>query len=327
MRILSLFDGIACARVALERLGIPVDAYYASEIDPKSMAVASKRWPDIVQTGDVAKLSAPDFPDIDLLIGGSPCTNLSIAGDKSGLEGTESKLFFEFLRLRNECRPRHWLLENVWSMHGGVRKRMDELVGAQSRCLNSSIWTAQFRKRIYWTDLPEMPAPTSLGLTVADIMEPHDQVSPKLRLDTPQGIAPTEKMSKGQYADRYKTVKVFDIGRGRQGERIYSIHGKSVTLTAGGGGPGSKTGTYYIGDYASFPADPKEIMAKCRRLAPVEAERLQGAPDGYTYVEGVTSDTDRYKMLGNGFTVPAIMFLLEPMLAADKVYEAATQGR
>ena len=338
MRVLSLFDGIAGAMVALQNLGFKVAEYYSSEVDAKAMSVADRHFPDVIQVGDVEKLSAASFGKIDLLIGGSPCTNLSIAGDGSGLEGNESRLFFEYVRLLRELKPKWFVLENVKSMRTTDREAMDKIVGCPSVYHNSSSWTAQSRKRLYWTNITLQPDPVPCKIVVADILEQGD-IPKNVWLNTHWPIHPRANFTHGQWEDRENMVKLFDIGQGRQGERIYSILGKSVNLTAGGGGPGSKTGVYYVGEYRA-DVDPSSVMASCRRLTPVEAERLQGIPDGYTekgQKDELMSPTDRYRLLGNGFTVPAIMYLLEPLRAfygmqnggavKEEEYRDATRGK
>ena len=127
LRVLSLFDGISCGQVALERAEIPVEVYYASEIDKYAIQVTMKNYPDTIQLGDVEKIDFTQFEGkIDLLIGGSPCTNLSIAGNRKGLEGGESRLFWEYVRAIKECKPKYFLLENVESMSNSDKEIITE---------------------------------------------------------------------------------------------------------------------------------------------------------------------------------------------------------
>jgi len=321
MRVLSLFDGISGAMLALQRLGLKPEEYISSEIDEKAIAMARANFPEIRQVGDVEKLDLSDaaFRDIDLLIGGSPCTNLSIAGHGAGVQGEESRLFFDYLKVRNAIGPKFWLLENVGSMKKADRDIMSDHMGCEPVMVNSWIFTAQSRKRLYWTNIPQDGLPVPAGICVADILQ-FEKVPSRYFLDTQWQIHAHPRYAEADFRDRHRMVKIFDVGKGRQGERIYSIYGKSTNLTAGGGGPGSKTGLYYVGDYGIRNPGKDYIQRHTRRLTPLEAERLQGVPDGYT-AKGVDeegsetemSDTERYKALGNGFTVPVIAHLLSPL--------------
>ena len=157
MKILSLFDGISCARVALERAGIPVKRYYASEIDKYAIQVSARNHPDIIQIGDVKYVAHKDAPihyklnDIDLLIGGSPCQDLSIAKkDRKGLDGERSGLFWEYVRILKEVRPHYFILENVASMSKEAKQMITETLGVEPIMINASLVSAQNRKRLFW---------------------------------------------------------------------------------------------------------------------------------------------------------------------------------
>jgi len=158
MKVLSLFDGISCARVALERVGIPVEAYYASEIDKYAMQISAKNYPDIVQLGDIKSLADEIeiiernwTKNIDLLIGGSPCQDLSIAKkDRKGLEGERSGLFWEYVRILKEVKPKYFILENVNSMPKEAKAIITETLGVEPIMINASLVSAQNRKRLFW---------------------------------------------------------------------------------------------------------------------------------------------------------------------------------
>lgn len=321
MRVLSLFDGISGAMLALRNLDIEPEEYMSSEIDENAIAISRATFPEIVQVGDVEKLdlSDPMFAGIDLLIGGSPCTNLSIAGDGTGVKGEESRLFFDYLHVRETVKPRFWLLENVGSMRKSDRDIMSEHMGCDPIAINSWVLTAQSRKRLYWTNIPQGDLPVPAGICIAEILQ-LQRPPGNYYLNTQWPIHVHARYSEGKFRNRNGMVKIFDVGKGRQGERIYSIYGKSANLTAGGGGPGSKTGLYYVGDYSLKDPGKDYVQKHSRRLTPVEAERLQGVPDGYTAIgvdadgnEMKMSDTERYKALGNGFTTPVIAHLLSPL--------------
>ncbi|MFK5975750.1 MAG: DNA (cytosine-5-)-methyltransferase [Sulfurovum sp.] len=156
MNILSLFDGISCARIALEKLNIPITNYYASEVDKYAIQVSKENYPTIIHLGDVKEIKASDLPQIDLLIGGSPCQDLSNAQNGLGLKGEKSRLFYEYIRLYKELKPKYFLLENVKNKWGNL---MSEMVGVDFIELNSSLFSAQSRPRYYWTniDFPKIP--------------------------------------------------------------------------------------------------------------------------------------------------------------------------
>jgi site-specific DNA-cytosine methylase len=321
MRVLSLFDGIAGAMLALSNLDLVPDAYFASEIEETAMSVVRRHFPGVVQLGGVELIDRADprLQNVDLLIGGSPCTNLSIAGDGTGLEGEESKLFFQFLEIRDVIKPRFWLLENVGSMKKAHRELMSQYLGCECMAINSSVLTAQSRKRLYWTNIPQDGPPVPLGICVSDILQ-SSRPPDKFFLDTPWDITVNDRYAQENFRDRKRMVKIFDIGKGRQGERIYSIYGKSANITKAGGGPGGKTGLYYLGDYSIRNPSKEYIQDNTRRLTPLEAERLQGVRDNYTEkginadgTEFELSDTERYSALGNGFTTPVIVHLLSPL--------------
>lgn len=168
MKVLSLFDGISCGRVALERVGIKVDKYYASEIKEDAIEVSKYNYPDIIQVGDITKLKGEDFKDIDLLIGGSPCQSFSIAGNREGFDG-KSKLFWEFIRLLKEVKPKYFLLENV-KMKKEWQDIISKELGVEPININSRLVSAQLRNRFYWTNIPNIDQPIDKGIKLQDIL-------------------------------------------------------------------------------------------------------------------------------------------------------------
>ena len=156
INVLSLFDGMSAGMLALERAGISVDNYYASEIDKHAIKVSQKNYPGIIQVGDVWNLDSDSLPEIDLLIGGSPCQSISNLGDGSGLEGT-SGLFYQYLRLKQELNPKYFLLENVVGNKEAI-KTISKLMQVEPILINSNLLSAQNRARYYWTNIPtELP--------------------------------------------------------------------------------------------------------------------------------------------------------------------------
>lgn len=322
MKVLSLFDGISCGRLALERAGIPVEKYYASEIDKYAIAVAQKNYPDTIQIGDINTVHFTDFMDVDLIIGGSPCQDLSIAKqNREGLRGARSGLFWRYVDALATIHPKYFLLENVASMRNEDRDAITatlKKIYPETECImiNSALVSAQQRKRYYWTNW-HVEQPQDKGILLKDILENSEgavNIDNYFRKYGSKGKIMSDKTEKTQcltasmgcgggnnplIAEPVRIGELDGLGKG-QANRIYSVRGKSVCLNANGGGGGAKTGLYKVdlpdGDYI------------VRKLTPVECERLQTLPDGWT--EGV-SNTQRYKAIGNGWTVDVIAHILK----------------
>jgi len=153
MNVLSLFDGMSCGQIALQKMGVKVDNYYASEIDKYAITVAKKNFPDMNHIGDVTEVRAEDLPKIDLLMGGSPCQGFSFAGKQLNFDDPRSALFFEFVRLLRDCKPKYFLLENV-RMKKEYQDVISEHLGVEPVKINSALVSAQNRVRLYWTNIP-----------------------------------------------------------------------------------------------------------------------------------------------------------------------------
>lgn len=307
MKVLSLFDGISCGRLALERANLPVERYDAFEIDKYAIAVSKNNFPDIVHHGDVFKGDFKNFKGYDLLIGGSPCTYWSVAkkGRETTADGEGFRLFMEFVRALKESQCRYFIYENNYSIHQNIKAEISEKLGVQPIMINSALVSAQNRKRCYWTNIPSVIQPQDKGILLKDILESGIGWQDKSYCMTASYNGAVfrntlERKQRTMVAEPViKPIRVGEYGKGGQGQRIYSVYGKSVSLTANGGGQGAKTGLYKIdlpdGDYI------------IRKLTPVEAERLQTLPDDYTM--GI-SNTQRYKCIGNGWTVDVIAHIL-----------------
>jgi DNA (cytosine-5)-methyltransferase 3A len=295
MKILSLFDGISCARVALERAGIPIDRYYASEIDKNAVKIAQNNYPDTIQIGDVTQIDGQHIraisEGIDLLIGGSPCQDLSIAKkDRGGLNGEKSKLFWHYVRILEEVKPKWFILENVASMSKGDRDIITKTLGVDPIMINAALVSAQNRKRYFWTNIPNISLPHDRNILLKDVLE-------------------------------------VDVDECYQYRRTYYrkiSSGKSPTLTANMGTGGNnvpylrlKSKTVRVGGIGSPPFSKQNWDAVIidgvphRRFTPVDCERLQSLPDGYT--EGV-SKTQRYKCIGNAFNVEVVAHILKELI-------------
>ena len=309
MNVLSLFDGMSCGQVALERAGIPIERYLASEIDKYAIQVTQHNYPATEQLGDVCGVSAAALPDIDLMMGGSPCQSLSIANrqTESGLVQGKSILFWEFHRLLQEVSPKYFLLENVASMKNADKDTISSALGVEPITINSSLVSAQQRKRHYWTNIPNITQPEDKGIYLKDILETGytEKLKSYCITATYARACPQDCFNHSQRQMIFnKPVRVAKINKGGQGERIYSIDGKSISLSANSGGLGRTSGLYEIGEYV-------------RRLTPVECERLQTVPDNYTDVD--VTNAQRYKMLGNGWTVDVIVHIFGEIAEARLV--------
>jgi DNA (cytosine-5)-methyltransferase 3A len=375
MKVLSLFNGISCGRIALERANIQVDRYISYEIDQYANRIAQAHYPDDEYFGDV---TIEDFTkykgEIDIVIGGSPCTYWSIAKKdrETTSEGIGFELFSHFVRAIKETGARYFLYENNHSIHKDIKAEITKALGVELIMINSSLVSAQQRRRCYWTNIPGIRQPDDKGIILKDILEsgiPYQDKSHVLtasydgaviwnslersqRSMIAELISPlfnmTEKRTqeaKDLRREFYKNYKkdfsprrskeltprtdnkvntlttgmtkehllitpsrIGQIGKSGQANRVYSIRGKSVCLSSNGGGRGGKTGLYRIdlpdGDYI------------IRKLTPLECERLQTLPDNYTLIldssgKQIVSNTQRYKGIGNGWTVDVIAHILK----------------
>ncbi len=331
INVLSLFDGISCGQIALERAGVQVENYFASEIEPNPIKVTQTNYPNTKQLGSVLNVKGADLPKIDLLIGGSPCQGFSFAGKQLSFDDPRSKLFFEFVRLKNECNPRYFLLENV-KMKKEYQDIISSYLGVEPIMINSNLVSAQNRVRYYWTNIPVAGLPKDKGILLKDITEDGLQslgLAQRGRYDENGNVVQKYELNGTEKSNAMTTVSKdtllfipvdkhssnsglvclggvmkpthklwLDNGKllqrnFSQGNRVYSSDGKSATLNANSGGIGGKTGLY-------------EIEGVIRKLTRLECERLQTVPNGYT---NSISETQAIKALGNGWTVDVISFI------------------
>ena len=320
MKVLSLFDGISGGRVALERAGIPVETYYASEIDKYAMSVAQAMYPDTIQIGDVCKIDFTQYiGKVDMIIGGSPCQDLSIAKqNRQGLQGERSRLFWEYIKALTIIKPKYFLLENVASMKNEDRDAITAVLRGiypETECvmINSALVSAQQRKRYYWTNW-HVEQPEDKGILLKDVLEnsadsigatlrTRDDENGKFKRLEVNGLEKSNALTSVQTDSMIcEPVRIGQIGKGGQGNRIYSACGKSVCLNTNGGGRGAKTGLYKIdlpdGDYI------------VRKLTPRECARLQTYPERCFDVANI-SNTQWYKAFGNGWTVDVIAHIFK----------------
>lgn len=281
MNVLSLFDGMSCGQLALNKAGISYQNYYASEIDKHAIKVTQHHYPNTIQLGSVTEVKAENLPKIDLLIGGSPCQSFSIAGNGKGFDG-KSGLFFEYVRLLNEVKPKYFLLENV-KMKKEWEQVITDHLGVIPIEIPSNLLSAQNRVRLYWTNLP-VEMPKDKGIMLSDIIEKDFVFTSKA-----QTILST--MYKENPKSMFTRNKKGLLACSKKCEDCKFIKSKSNTVRTGG--------------LKSYQRHEWDSVCKLhlRKLTPLECERLQTLPDNYT---DLVSNTQRYRMIGNGWTADII---------------------
>lgn len=371
--VLSLFDGMSCGRIALERAGIKVDKYYASEVDKYSIKVSESNYADIIQLGDVKNIHYTNHgleidesgssmrvigTQIDLLIGGSPCQGFSYAGKQLNFEDPRSKLFFEYVRLLREILLTNpnvkFMLENV-CMKKEYQDIISENLGVQPVLINSSLVSAQNRKRLYWTNIHFSSCMEDKGILLSDILQnmdfdkysevtntnpsgrgmngkihPVDKKSPCLTTNKGEGIkigcriVGRRKNEKGIRCDNDKSCRVKQIleinGDPNKSNSLMSQYDQSkngtfLCVDCNGNVSADKTGTItsrYGKGVENFGSNPYlSDGIRYRKLTPIECERLQTVPDDYT---SCVSNSQRYKMLGNGWTIDVIAHIFKNII-------------
>jgi hypothetical protein len=290
MNVLSLCDGMSGGQLAFDKIGIKFDGvknkYFASEIDKKVIKVTQHNFPNTIQIGNIIDVKSGDLPKIDILIGGTPCQGFSISGKKLNFEDPRSKLIFEYIRLKNELKPKYFLLENV-RMPDDIADAIDELMGVKRILINSVDFTGHIRKRYYWTNIP-ISEWEKKDLKIEDIIDntlPYDK-DIKFFLDRCP-YAPTTS------SDGIITINPKD-NNGKQTwqrGRVYDIKGKCPTMCA-----------------SLFDLNITKDHKTYRKLVREQWEKLQGVPKGYT---SVVSDGEAGKMLGNGWNIDTIAHILK----------------
>ena len=281
MNVLSLFDGLSCGQIALNHAEIKYDKYFASEIDEYAIKVTQHNYPETIQIGDVTQVKGSDLPKIDLLIGGSPCQSFSNAGKGEGFDG-KSGLFWEFVRLLDECKPKYFLLENV-KMKKEWQKIISKALNIEPILINSNLVSAQNRERLYWTNIPNIEKPINKNIFIEDILD--ESFDEKYWLAKKNSELLRNKVDLSN-APNLCCIDVYN--------KKFKTDRKSPTLTL----PHHNSLRFYQN-------------GKLRKLTPNEYEKLQTVPIDYTNT-GI-SDTHRYAMLGNGWTVDVITHIFKNM--------------
>ena len=389
MQVLSLFDGMSCGQLALRQLGIPIEKYYASEIDKYAITVTQANFPNTIQVGDVCALDPKDYADIDLIIGGSPCQGFSFAGKKLAFDDPRSKLFFEFVRLVKAIQPKYFLLENV-RMKKEWLAIITEQLGVEPICINSALVSAQNRVRYYWTNIPNVTQPADQGLLLKDILEidaeepmysniyggfgekkprTHFSKSVTIRANSGGGAIPSVSIKPVKDTERNRRhyrnrdqkalcmlasmhkgagnngmtlvphkpvhnkinqakvdnmqpgdIAATQINNSKNFGNAVNVDGKAFTLRASN--PNGvvmskirdKSKTVRTGGRLSYDRHEWDSVDELhyRKLTPLECMRLQTVPDDYKMP---VSNTQKYKLLGNGFTVAVIQHIFSHMEA------------
>lgn len=283
INVLSLFDGISVAQLALSQLNIPINNYYASEIDKNAIKVTQTHFPYTIQLGDVCEVDGTELPPIDLIIFGSPCQSLSsLRKNRQGLNSEDSGLFFEALRILKEVNPRYFLMENVGSMSKYDRKVISDLLGVKPLQINSNLLTGQNRNRLYWTNIPNVTIPIDSGILLKDIIENGYVDRDKSNAILTKNV-PYTKNGLIRYLKKSIGGLVFN-------SPVFARLTKKEKLA-------------YI-----EPLNDEQVRELFRPFTSVELERLQSLPDGY--VSEIIKKTPTHHSVGNSFTCGVIKHLL-----------------
>ena len=279
--------------VALERVGIPVERYVAYEIEPNAIQISKKNYPEIEHCGDVTVADFTQYRGFDLLIGGSPCTNWSCAKNHTAKvkkelyinEGEGWELFKQYARALEEAKPKYFLYENNYRISKNIVAAITSILGVEPIMIDSALVSAQRRKRLYWTNIPNVKQPEDKGIMLKDIYIPDEKLNRRDKRILPTAVC---KKNYVQYAvnDKHSTSQAF---------RLYYLDGKSPTIAR------CRTESK-----CNILID-KNDLSTYKIISPVEAERLQTLPDNYT--EGVAK-TRRFEAIGNGWTVDVIAHIL-----------------
>lgn len=338
MNVLSLFDGISCGQIALNKLGIKYDNYFASEIDKYAMQVTKHNYPNTKHIGDVTKVKGADLPTIDLLIGGSPCQGFSFAGKQLNFEDPRSKLFFEFVRLLEETKPKYFLLENV-KMKREYYDVITDILGVKPIEINSSLVSAQSRKRMYWTNIPDIVQPKDKKIMLSDIHLSEITSEELLKSSMKKKDLITWNDPCQIKGCNYTVHRIWDITDdtamihyGDDGDycseaevylsELSIVNKKNINLKQYNNeqflNPRNFGGKGYVGTSSksvslTLPSGNNATLVKTRfgnwrSFTANECEQLQNVPKDYT--SGVVNG-QRLRMLGNGWTVDVIAHIFK----------------
>lgn len=298
MNVLSLFDGISTGLVVLKELGIEVDNYFASEIKKDAISVSKANHPEIIHLGDIKSIKASDLPKIDLIIGGSPCQDFSGANRKrEGLEGTKSGLFYEYVRLIEECDPKYFFLENV-KMKKDQENIISDILNVRPININSKLFTAQLRNRFYWTNIPHSIDIPAESPSLSDILESGytERLKSRALLESDsRPLSTPVKMFHRYFSTGFTTLIFKDKKHFLDCKEHYCNNFKSLS--------GAEIDT------------DSDVYNGVRYLSSLELERLQGMPEGYC---DSVSRNSAAGLLGDGWTVPVIKELFKGLVQGNQ---------
>ncbi len=352
INVLSLFDGMSCGQIALERAGLSVNKYYASELDKYAIKVTQANYPDTIQLGDVRGVDPEKLDKIDLVIGGSPCQGFSFSGKQLAFDDPRSALFFEYVRILERCKELNpnvkFLLENV-RMKKEYLAVITKLLGVEPVLINSALVSAQNRQRYYWTNIAGVEQPVDKNIYLKNILEINannsftlenysDRCKKQIKKNskninqkaialcansnvTGSGITCLE-VKGGALRGRYlidgkrqdhkgstagKTEQRLEIRKDKKTNTLTTVQKDNVVVR-------DKSKCVRSGGRGSFDRHEWDSISNChyRKLTPIECERLQTVPDNYT---NHVSNTQRYKMIGNGWTVDVITHIFKGLIS------------
>lgn len=333
MIVLSLFDGMSCGQMALKKLGVEPELYMASEVEVNAIKITQKNFPKTMQLGDVTKIDPAKIARPDLLIGGSPCQGFSFAGNQLNFQHPESKLFFEYARLLDALKPDLFLLENV-VMKKEYEDVISKTLDVKPILINSNLVSGQNRKRLYWTNIAGIEQPEDKKIGWGQVRE-HEVKAYKhyythkamqwlanesIKKKKPITIHKAEEkmqMLEANHHKKYSSQRFFAVADYESGidPKKFPVYGEEdpesdpIKISLKDGFlVATKDGNEYK---ITRPGDLPEKKFSLRYVTPLECERLQTVPDGYS---SYVSDTQRYRMLGNGWTVDVISHIFAKAL-------------
>lgn len=287
LNVLSLFDGISCGMVALKRAGIKLNKYMAYEIENSAIKISKNNYPEIEHCGDVFEADFTNYKGYDLLIGGSPCTFWSVARKdrETTSDGLGFQLFSQYVRALHESKCKYFLYENNFSIHKDIKAEITKALGVEPIMINSALVSGQNRKRLYWTNIPNIKLPSDRNILLKDIIESGT-------VDRDKSLCVTRRYAGFSGSQSYLCRRYFGKS---MGQAVFEGDINKIKMRW-------ETDPYFISNEQNI-----------RQMTIKECERLQTLPDNYTNVPGITKQ-QRYEAIGNGWTVDVIVHILSNLL-------------
>lgn len=287
LNVLSLFDGISCGMVALKRAGIKLNKYMAYEIENSAIKISKNNYPEIEHCGDVFEADFTNYKGYDLLIGGSPCTFWSVARKdrETTSDGLGFQLFSQYVRALHESKCKYFLYENNFSIHKDIKAEITKALGVEPIMINSALVSGQNRKRLYWTNIPNIKLPSDRNILLKDIIESGT-------VDRDKSLCVTRRYAGFSGSQSYLCRRYFGKS---MGQAVFEGDINKIKMRW-------ETDPYFISNEQNI-----------RQMTIKECERLQTLPDNYTNVPGITKQ-QRYEAIGNGWTVDVIAHILSNLI-------------